>query len=106
MLGMLEWVHKMHGAGTSMIVRVQATFFRGLSYLTYFRYTVMAFVRLQYGHREDDDCRMRSGGLTCEAILQQFDVDLSLQTCIIGLVVILTVMHFAGLGGLMRSKMR
>ena len=85
-----------------MIVRVQATFFRGLSYLTYFRYTVMAFVRLQYSH----DCRMRSGGLTCEAILQQFDVDLSLQTCMIGLVVILTVMHFAGLGGLMRSKMR
>lgn len=95
MLGTLEWVCKMHGAGMTTIMRVQASFFRGLSYLTYFRYTVMAFARLQYSHREDDDCRTRSEGLSCEAILQQFDVDLSLQTCIIGLVVILTVMHFA-----------
>ncbi len=85
---------------------MQASFFRGLSYLTYFRYTITAFARLQYSHREDNDCLTRSGGLTCEAILHQFDVDLSLPTCVIGLVVILTVMHFAGLGGLMRSRMK
>ena len=84
----------------------QARFFRGLSYLTYFRYTSMALVRLQYSHRSEAACVAQSGGLSCEAILQQFDVDLSLQTCMIGLVIVLLVMHMASLGSLAMLRHR
>lgn len=77
-----------------------------MSYLTYFRYTMMALLRLQYSDRADGHCVAQSGGLTCEAILKQFDVDLGLQTCIVGLLVVLAVLHIAGLGGLVRSRMK
>lgn len=83
---------------------MQASFFKGVSYLTYFKYTTMAFARLQYSHRPDSDCVAQSGGLTCKAILEHNDVDLSLHTCIIGLVLVLIVLHVASFGGPMRSR--
>lgn len=97
---------------------------RWLSYGSVFRYTVDAFVQIQYSQR-DDGCGVmpavtpqmeagaRAGQVTlptgrssCDAVLVSSDQQLSLASCFGGLLVLLFVMHVASFWALTRYTKR
>ena len=85
----------------SWLCLVQAPFFRGLSYLTYFRYTLTTMTRLQFSHREDN-CALPGSAITCSTILENFDVTLSFGACMLGLTLVLVLLHVGSIISLSR----
>ena len=80
---------------------MQAPFFRGLSYLTYFWYTLTTMTRLQFSHMEDK-CALPGVAITCSKILENFDVTLSLGACMLGLTLVLVLLHVGSIISLSR----
>ena len=111
------------------VTLLQVGFFRGISYIAFFRYTVAAFLNLQYGDR-DDGCgllpgaqppgaqlpaarlagagqaKQPTGRQACDSILDDTDMRLSVGGCIGGLLVLLTLLHVASFLALARHTRR
>lgn len=100
-------------------------FLKVVSYATFFRYTINAFVNLQYAER-DDGCGLAphlspqemaaiaasrgaplpSGRQLCDGILSSTDMQLSLAGCFGGLIVLLFLLHCASFAALARYTRR
>lgn len=97
-----------------------------VSYSTFFRFTVNAFVQLQYSHR-DDGCGLvppalaptqaaavdagrapplPTGRQLCDGILSSTDMQLSVGGCIGGLLVLLLLLHCVSFAALARYTRR
>ncbi|BDA40680.1 ABC transporter G family member 22 [Coccomyxa sp. Obi] len=112
-------------AGIWVYIGNMVGFLKVVSYATFFRYTVNAFLHLQYAER-DDGCGLTptltpqqaaavasghaaappNGRQACDGVLSAADMQLSLGGCIGGLVVLLFLLHCASFAALARYTRR